>query len=69
MGGFGQVKAMQQVYSVPQTPEFLFDMEAKIKRRTLGDNLVYYTGVGYLAGKAVVVDLDKVIILMIIMMG
>ncbi|CAG9467305.1 unnamed protein product [Pedinophyceae sp. YPF-701] len=49
-GGIGGIRAVQSVYAMPQSPQFLFDAEAKIKRRSWGDNLAYYTGVGYLSG-------------------
>ncbi|KAJ6837976.1 putative mitochondrial import inner membrane translocase subunit TIM23-2 [Iris pallida] len=36
--------------SIPTVPEFLFQEEARVQRRSWGENLTYYTGVGYLAG-------------------
>lgn len=38
------------VYNLPSTPEFLFQEESLAQRRSWGENLTYYTGIGYLAG-------------------
>ncbi|KAJ6820259.1 putative mitochondrial import inner membrane translocase subunit TIM23-2 [Iris pallida] len=38
--------------SIPTVPEFLFQEEARVQRRSWGENLTYYTGIGYLAGSA-----------------
>ncbi|KAJ6822726.1 putative mitochondrial import inner membrane translocase subunit TIM23-2 [Iris pallida] len=37
-------------YSIPTTPEFLFQEESVAQRRSWGENLTYYTGIGYLSG-------------------
>ncbi|PIN14647.1 Mitochondrial import inner membrane translocase, subunit TIM23 [Handroanthus impetiginosus] len=37
-------------YNLPSSPEFLFQEEALAQRRSWGENLTYYTGIGYLAG-------------------
>ncbi|KAL3528606.1 hypothetical protein ACH5RR_007928 [Cinchona calisaya] len=41
---------MQTLYRLPTSPEFLFQEEAMVQRRSWGENLTYYTGVGYLGG-------------------
>ncbi|KAJ4970117.1 hypothetical protein NE237_003216 [Protea cynaroides] len=41
---------IQNLYNLPTSPEFLFDEEAAVQRRSWGENLQYYTGSGYLAG-------------------
>lgn len=38
------------IYDLPTSPEYLFQEEALAQRRSWGENLTYYTGVGYLAG-------------------
>lgn len=40
----------RQVYEIPSHPEFLFQEESIRQRRGFGENLTYYTGIGYLAG-------------------
>lgn len=40
------------LYDLPTSPEYLFQEEALAQRRSWGENLTYYTGVGYLAGAA-----------------
>ncbi|EFJ20647.1 hypothetical protein SELMODRAFT_108321 [Selaginella moellendorffii] len=40
----------QHLYKLPTTPEFLFSEEATFQRRSLGENIQYYTGCGYLGG-------------------
>ncbi|KAL0341868.1 UNVERIFIED_CONTAM: Mitochondrial import inner membrane translocase subunit TIM23-1 [Sesamum calycinum] len=40
----------QTLYNLPTSPEFLFQEEAHAQRRSWGENLTYYTGIGYLAG-------------------
>jgi mitochondrial import inner membrane translocase subunit TIM23 len=40
------------IYDLPTSPEYLFQEEALAQRRSWGENLTYYTGVGYLAGAA-----------------
>lgn len=41
---------IQNLYKLPTSPEFLFQEEAIAQRRSWGENLTYYTGIGYLAG-------------------
>ncbi|AET01683.1 Mitochondrial inner membrane translocase subunit Tim17/Tim22/Tim23/peroxisomal protein PMP24 [Medicago truncatula] len=41
---------IQNLYKLPTSPEYLFDEEAKRKRRSWGENLTFYTGCGYLGG-------------------
>ncbi|KAF0930454.1 hypothetical protein E2562_032883 [Oryza meyeriana var. granulata] len=38
------------LYDLPTSPEFLFQEESAAQRRSWGENLTYYTGVGYLSG-------------------
>ncbi|XP_042461065.1 mitochondrial import inner membrane translocase subunit TIM23-2-like [Zingiber officinale] len=38
------------LYEIPTSPEFLFQEESHAQRRSWGENLTYYTGIGYLAG-------------------
>ncbi|KAH6781278.1 translocase of inner mitochondrial membrane 23 [Perilla frutescens var. frutescens] len=38
------------LYNLPASPEFLFQEESLAQRRSWGENLTYYTGIGYLAG-------------------
>ncbi|KAI3463246.1 hypothetical protein Pfo_019909 [Paulownia fortunei] len=40
----------QTLYNLPTSPEFLFQEESLAQRRSWGENLTYYTGIGYLAG-------------------
>jgi hypothetical protein len=40
------------VFELPEGPEFVFQEEAAAKRRSVGENLQFYTGVGYLGGKS-----------------
>lgn len=42
----------RQIYDLPTSPEFLFQEESLAQRRSWGENLTYYTGIGYLAGSA-----------------
>ncbi|KAF7051766.1 hypothetical protein CFC21_059972 [Triticum aestivum] len=42
--------AYKNLYDLPTSPEFLFQEEALVQRRSWGENLTYYTGVGYLSG-------------------
>jgi hypothetical protein len=37
-------------FRLPQGPEFVFAEEAAVHRRSWGENLQYYTGLGYLGG-------------------
>ncbi|XP_059642156.1 mitochondrial import inner membrane translocase subunit TIM23-2-like [Cornus florida] len=41
---------IQTLYKLPTSPEFLFQEESIAQRRSWGENLTYYTGIGYLAG-------------------
>ncbi|XP_062205558.1 mitochondrial import inner membrane translocase subunit TIM23-2-like [Phragmites australis] len=38
------------LYDLPTSPEFLFQEEAAAQRRSWGENLTFYTGIGYLSG-------------------
>ncbi|CAL8467597.1 g7135 [Coccomyxa elongata] len=38
------------LYKLPKQPEFLFQEEAAVHKRSWSENLTYYTGVGYLSG-------------------
>ncbi|KAG9146824.1 hypothetical protein Leryth_005139, partial [Lithospermum erythrorhizon] len=40
----------ESLYKLPTSPEFLFLEESIKKRRSWGENLTYYTGIGYLGG-------------------
>lgn len=42
----------KSLYDLPTSPEFLFQEEALVQRRSWGENLTYYTGIGYLSGAA-----------------
>lgn len=46
-------KSLQGLYKLPDKPEYLFKEEATVHRRTFGDNLTFYTGMGYLGGATV----------------
>eukprot|EP00878_Enallax_costatus_P025968 GHUV01027833.1.p1 GENE.GHUV01027833.1~~GHUV01027833.1.p1 ORF type:complete len:104 (+),score=17.01 GHUV01027833.1:547-858(+) len=37
-------------FQLPEGPEFVFQEEAAAKRRSWGENLQFYTGLGYLGG-------------------
>jgi mitochondrial import inner membrane translocase subunit TIM23 len=39
-------------FQLPEGPEFVFQEEAAVHRRSWGENLQFYTGLGYLAGGA-----------------
>ncbi|KAF5931818.1 hypothetical protein HYC85_027989 [Camellia sinensis] len=41
---------IQTLYKLPTSPEFLFSEESLSQRRSWGENLTYYTGIGYLSG-------------------
>ncbi|KAG0490289.1 hypothetical protein HPP92_007152 [Vanilla planifolia] len=41
------------IYDISTSPEFLFQEESSAQRRSWGENLTYYTGVGYLGGAAI----------------
>ncbi|KAK8945854.1 Mitochondrial import inner membrane translocase subunit TIM23-1 [Platanthera guangdongensis] len=38
------------IYDLPTSPEFLFQEESAVQRRSWGENLTYYTGIGYVGG-------------------
>lgn len=40
------------LYDLPTSPEFLFQEESLVQRRSWGENLTFYTGLGYLSGAA-----------------
>lgn len=40
----------RSLYDLPTSPEFLFQEESVAQRRSWGENLTYYTGIGYLGG-------------------
>ncbi|KAM0945587.1 hypothetical protein DsansV1_C10g0104291 [Dioscorea sansibarensis] len=40
----------KNIYDLPTSPEFLFQEESLAQRRSWGENLTYYTGIGYLSG-------------------
>ncbi|XP_026665189.1 mitochondrial import inner membrane translocase subunit TIM23-1-like [Phoenix dactylifera] len=40
----------RNLYDLPTSPEFLFQEESVAQRRSWGENLTYYTGIGYLTG-------------------
>jgi hypothetical protein len=40
----------KQIFKLPQQPEFLFEEEATVRRRGWGENLQFYTGLGYISG-------------------
>ncbi|CAI9753744.1 unnamed protein product [Fraxinus pennsylvanica] len=42
----------KMLYKLPTSPEFLFPEESRAQRRSWGENLTYYTGIGYLAGSS-----------------
>ncbi|XP_057978505.1 mitochondrial import inner membrane translocase subunit TIM23-1-like [Malania oleifera] len=44
---------IQTLYKLPTSPEFLFQEESAAQRRSWGENLTYYTGIGYLSGALV----------------
>jgi import inner membrane translocase subunit TIM23 len=39
------------VFTLPEGPEFVFAEEASVKRRGWGENLYFYTGMGYVGGE------------------
>ena len=41
---------IQHLYKLPTSPEFLFQEESLAQRRSWGENLTYFTGIGYLSG-------------------
>lgn len=44
------VGTKRQAFRLPQQPEFLFEEEAAVRRRGWGENLQFYTGLGYITG-------------------
>ncbi|GLJ22207.1 hypothetical protein SUGI_0417370 [Cryptomeria japonica] len=44
------IRPVKSLYQIPTTPEFLFQEEAALKRRSFSDNITYYTGSAYLTG-------------------
>lgn len=40
----------QKQFRIPTQAEFVFQEEAVAKRRSYGENMAYYTGIGYLGG-------------------
>ena len=44
-------RSLKGGYRLPQQPEFLFDEQATVHKRTWSENLTYYTGSGYLSGE------------------
>lgn len=50
LGGPFDPAMNKAIYSLADTPEFLFDEERSMKRRSWSENLTYLTGVGYLGG-------------------
>lgn len=41
---------IKKIYELPTQPEYLFQEESLRQRRSWGENLTYYTGIGYLGG-------------------
>lgn len=46
-----QVGMKKQLFKLPQQPEFLFEEEAAVRRRGWGENVQFYTGLGYITGE------------------
>lgn len=46
------VGAKPHAFKLPTGPEFVFEEEAAVRRRGWTENLQFYTGLGYLSGKA-----------------
>ncbi|GAB2287414.1 hypothetical protein Dimus_021791 [Dionaea muscipula] len=44
---------IRNLYNLPTSPEYLFNEEAAVQRRSWSENLQYYTGSGYLSGAIV----------------
>lgn len=44
------VGGKKAVYQLPEGPEFVFAEEAAVRRRGWGENLQFYTGMGYVGG-------------------
>jgi len=51
-GGGGGAGGRRLAFELPEGPEFVFHEEAAVHRRSWGENLQFYTGLGYLAGGA-----------------
>ncbi|XP_076885729.1 mitochondrial import inner membrane translocase subunit TIM23-1-like [Bidens hawaiensis] len=45
-----QIPTQTPLYKLPTSPQYLFQEESIAQRRSWGENLTYYTGIGYLAG-------------------
>ena len=43
-------KSLENIYKLPNSPEFLFKEEAAVERRSFGENMIFSAGCGYLAG-------------------
>lgn len=50
LGGPFDPSMNKAIYSLSDSPEFLFDEERSVKTRSWSENLTYLTGVGYLGG-------------------
>lgn len=50
LGGPFDPNMSKALYSLSDTPEFLFDEERRQKKRSWSENLTFLTGVGYLSG-------------------
>ena len=50
LGGPFDPQMSKALYSLSDTPEFLFDEERRQKKRSWSENLTFLTGVGYLGG-------------------
>ena len=50
LGGPFDPNMSKALYSLSDSPEFLFDEERSMKRRSWSENLTFLTGVGYLGG-------------------
>ncbi|CAL52841.1 Mitochondrial inner membrane translocase subunit Tim17/Tim22/Tim23/peroxisomal protein PMP24 [Ostreococcus tauri] len=50
LGGPFDPSMSKSIYSLADTPEYLFDEERTMKTRSWSENLTYLTGVGYLSG-------------------
>ena len=50
LGGPFDQNMSKAIYSLSDTPEFLFDEERSMHRRSWSENLTFLTGVGYLGG-------------------
>ena len=64
LGGPFDPNMSKALYSLSDSPEFLFDEERSMKRRSWSENLTFLTGLGYLAarsrgGRGRVPGLDK----------